>query len=454
MPTIILKAISRIFDMPYSFKSVSVALFFFSLLSSMPASCQVTQKNSFLDSARDIVDTLCSPTMAGRGYNGGGHKVAAQFIANQFRKIGLKTIEDAPDYFQAFDIQINQAKHVVLKVGKKELVPGEDFIVNMLSGSGRGNYNLLDLGFGLNPDQNVQGKVVVFQDGLPENWDQELSQKKEYQGKGLENPIKRILNILNYQPAGIIIKKSKLTAAFAKQTAPIPILEVRDVVWPDKAKSIYWEVEAEMARFTTQNVAALLQGSSGTDTTILVCAHYDHLGKLEESYFPGANDNASGIAMLLSLANYFADKGGLKYDLIFVAFGAEETGLDGSRYYVHSQPLHPLKKTRFVLNLDLMGNGDEGITAVAAYEFPEEYKLLEEANNELSAVDKITKRKNRPNSDHYFFVEKGVPAFFIFTLGGPPHYHDVNDKSSNLLFSRFEEVRSLLIRFLEKLDQN
>ncbi|MEO1382026.1 MAG: M28 family peptidase, partial [Bacteroidota bacterium] len=122
--------------------------------------------------------------------------------------------------------------------------------------------------------------------------------------------------------------------------------------------------------------------------------------------------------------------------------------LIGSRFYVEKNPLFPLAQTKFILNLDLMGNGDEGIVAVGGTENKTFFEELKRINEILKAVPIVRARSNAPNSDHFFFLERGIPGFFVYTLGGPPHYHDVNDTAANLRFSRFTEVRELLMTFL------
>ncbi|MEM6805045.1 MAG: M28 family peptidase, partial [Bacteroidota bacterium] len=164
----------------------------------------------------------------------------------------------------------------------------------------------------------------------------------------------------------------------------------------------------------------------------------------------GANDNASGTSMLLSMATYFSQaEHQTKYSLLFIAFGGEETGLIGSSFYVNEQALVPLAQTKFILNLDLMGNGIEGIMAVGGKDFPQYFEKLQVANEEMKAVPKVRSRKNAPNSDHYFFLLNGIPGFFIYTLGGPPHYHDILDNPDTIVLSRYVEVRNLLIKFIE-----
>jgi aminopeptidase YwaD len=120
--------------------------------------------------------------------------------------------------------------------------------------------------------------------------------------------------------------------------------------------------------------------------------------------------------------------------------------LIGSHYYVE-HPLFPLEKIKFLTNVDIMGSGEEGITVVNATKFPEEFTALQEINKKQEYLVKIGSRGPAANSDHYFFTEAGVPAFFIYTMGPNKHYHDVEDTYKELSFSEFSDLYQLLIDF-------
>jgi Zn-dependent M28 family amino/carboxypeptidase len=113
--------------------------------------------------------------------------------------------------------------------------------------------------------------------------------------------------------------------------------------------------------------------------------------------------------------------------------------------------LFPLKNIRFLVNLDLQGTGDEGITVVNATEFRKEYALLNEVNDSAKLLAKINARGKAANSDHYWFSEKGVPAFFFYTLGGIKAYHDVFDKAETLPLNEYEDLLKLVKGFNERL---
>ena len=126
------------------------------------------------------------------------------------------------------------------------------------------------------------------------------------------------------------------------------------------------------------------------DSFIVLTGHYDHLGHMgKDTYFPGANDNASGISMLLNLAKHYSEfKGENKYSILFIAFGAEEAGLIGSKYFVN-HPIFPLTNIKFLINMDLMGTGEEGLMVVNGKVFEKEFNLLNDINKKHNFFPKI-----------------------------------------------------------------
>ena len=131
-----------------------------------------------------------------------------------------------------------------------------------------------------------------------------------------------------------------------------------------------------------------------------------------------------------------------------MAFGAEEVGILGSKFYVDN-PLFPLEDIKFVLNLDILGTGDEGITVVNGVQHKKLFKKLTSINSKQQYLAKVKIRGRAANSDHYWFSQLGIPAFFIYTMGGIKAYHDVYDKSQTLPLSEFDDLYHLLIEFIE-----
>jgi Zn-dependent M28 family amino/carboxypeptidase len=135
------------------------------------------------------------------------------------------------------------------------------------------------------------------------------------------------------------------------------------------------------------------------------------------------------------------------YNVVFIAFAGEEIGLLGSKYFVE-HPLVPLKKIRFVMNMDIMGSGEEGITCVNSTLFKNEFERLVQINETSHYLSLIKPRGPAANSDHHFFTEAGVPAFFIYTMGPNKNYHDIFDTYDALTFDKFDEIQQLLLEFI------
>lgn len=419
------------------------------------------EKGELLDQAWKDVRKLASKEFAGRGYQDNGHTQAAHYIASRMQEMGLKPIpgnlSELSPYFDEFTFPLYLYDDIHLNAKKQNWEIGEDFIVSTMTGGGNlVNKKACYVGYGLEDEYSkLKGKIAVIESGLPEEIASDKEKKKEYREKGSDQV--KLAKAVKSGAAGVIFLRDKLTAGMGRSSGPVPVMDVMRSSFPENKKAVKkvtMEVEAEKEIISSQNVIGFVEGKTYPDSVILVTGHYDHLGRQGTAIFTGANDNASGIAVILALASHFAKpENQPDHSIAFIAFGAEECGLIGSASYVMEDPVWPLAKTKFILNLDLMGNGDEGITAVAGREFPQKLEVLREINDEIKATPVVKDRSNAPNSDHYYFVEKGVPGFFIYTMGGPPHYHDVHDIADNLKFSRFYELHDLLTRFIHAVDQ-
>ena len=354
---------------------------------------------------RKMVDTLTSPYFWGRGYTNDGMKKAADFLANEFKIYGLEPM--AKNYLQPFSYPVNTFPgKMELNINGKDLVPGKDFIVS--------------------PEA----------EGVKASGDFEQLDSIQF---------------INRKEMVVIKMQDKLTWSVATEAADYSLLLV-DKKALDKAPETF-KVNIDnklISNFKTANVCGLVKGTAKPDSIIFITAHYDHLGGMgKDTYFPGANDNASGVALLLNLAHYYAQHP-QKYSIGFILFAGEEAGLIGSKYFTEN-PLVPLKSIRFLINTDLAGTGEEGITVVNATEFSKEFAAMQQINKENNLLFAINARGKAANSDHYFFTEKGVPSFFFYTLGGIIAYHDVFDKAATLPLNEHEDLFKLLVKFNQKL---
>lgn len=200
-----------------------------------------------------------------------------------------------------------------------------------------------------------------------------------------------------------------------------------------------------MKDIKTQNVIGYISGE--VDTFIMFGAHYDHLGEMgKDVYFPGANDNASGCSMLLNLAKYYSEHKP-HYSIMFSFFSGEEIAILGSHYMSDNPPVD-LKKIKFFFNLDMVGTGEEGIKIVNGSIFKQEFNILDTINAHNHYLFKIGRRGEAKNSDHYYFYEKGVPCFFIYTLGGSKDYHNVYDIPDAISLYGYNNLFKLLRDFV------
>ena len=428
--------------------------FFLLNISLLSTAQSVNKQEEIVKIARMDLESLSAPEMMGRGYQKEGHIKAANYIAARFSEIGLSGIpekEGEARFFQPFSLTLNRIDSAALYINGVKMRLGYDYIMHPGSGGRKAAGKIQDLGYGLPYEyKKVKPMIAVMRDGIPEKVQKKPDLKEKYSDFGSVDAKVTLAAKANL-PA-VVFLKQKLTAGLSAMPYEFPVIEVLESSWPRKAKSLEITLDRQFKKIESQNVVGVIEGRLDPEQVIIISAHYDHLGKMGEAIFFGANDNASGIATLLSLAEHFSKPENVPdYTLVFIAFGGEEAGLIGSRYYVEREPLFRLDQTRFILNLDLMGNGDEGITAVGGLDDEPNFQLLNSLNDSLEAVTLIKGRHNVPNSDHYFFLVNGVKGFFIYTLGGPKHYHDVFDKASEVRFPKFLEIRSLLIAFLDRL---
>jgi hypothetical protein len=403
-----------------------------------------------IETAFEDVKNLCLPEMAGRGYQNAGHKIAAQYIFNRFQKLGLTPGIEKTNYYsegyQYFSFTVNLCQKAKIILDNKPLKPGIDFILYPASGSFQGCLDFENLDYGMGEDwegSKVKGKAVYTQLGYPEDYSTKSIPQKIFEPQ--TKPAFKLKMASEYKAGALFMGREKLTASFSGYSYPFPIIEVisNKYKW-QKIRKAELDIQMQIDTVNSQNIVFSIPGNIDSDSIIIICAHYDHLGKQDSAIFFGANDNASGIAFMLGLAYRYSTQIKPDQTLVFIAFGGEEAGLKGSNYFANKIPTDIKSRIRYVLNFDLMGNGVDGITVVGGVENPELFNKLEKSNAEHLYIKQISKRGNAPNSDHYPFTQIGVPAIFIYTQGGPPFYHDVYDVPDQVRFPEWEDLNSLI----------
>lgn len=394
--------------------------------------------------ARTIIDSLTSDYFSGRGYVNNGHLKAANFIARQFNNWGLSKFDS--DYKQEFTMSANTFEGTTeLQVDGKVMVAGVDFLAAPNCPSIRGQFKLK----WLNP--KIVGNAKKMSKFLKEDLkDYFLIVDKT--GVSDETKIEFLNNMVN-NPFGakgiIMVETNKFTWGTARNQKPYPVISVLKSRISYRNKRISINIEAKVKRdLVSQNVIGYVKGTEHPDSFLVFSAHYDHLGMFgPDAVFCGANDNASGTAMLMNLAYHYSQNPP-KYSIMFIAFGGEEAGLLGSKHYVN-HPYFSLKKIKLLVNLDIMGTGDDGIKMVNGSVYRDVLNKFRSINTEKSYLTQVYSRGEAANSDHYWFHKKGVKSVFVYTLGGSKAYHDVYDTADNLTLSKYNEVFKLILDFVD-----
>jgi len=395
--------------------------------------------------AKKIISNLCSEEFAGRGYSNNGDSIAAAYVANNLKKLKAKPFNDS--YFQEFNISVNTFPgELSVRFNDSTLIPGYDYLVSATSNSINGtfpvvlmNHDLIDYPSKLREIdlKGIQNSFILVDTMYVKN-------------KGFKDASNDIINYNLFKAKGIIeLEYKNLMYVPSPFELNFPKIKLHRDAIIDSIKTISLNIDNEFFKeYKTRNVAAFVPGK--IDSFIVFSAHYDHLGEMGKGvYFPGANDNASGTAMVLNMAKYFAkNKKKLKYSIAFLFFSAEELGLLGSKHYVEN-PLFPLAKIKHLINLDMVGSGDKGIKIVNGTVFREEFDKLVSINSRIGYVPDVAIRGPAANSDHYPFYEKGVKSFFIYTMGEYSEYHSIYDRAKDLPLVEYEDLFRLLVDFTE-----
>jgi hypothetical protein len=391
---------------------------------------------------RSVLDSLCAPSFDGRGYVNHGERHAADFIVRELQKTNAVKLAGA--WLQRFNININTFPgKMELTLDAKALVAGNNFMMGGASPGITGTYKTLW----------VNNQMLNDPKALKKFLKKDLSSTVLIIDTGFQN---MKLEKLYTAKAMIIAEKGKPSYEIpeGQNLANTAYAIVSRESIPEGCASSTWNVVNEYKKnYQTQNVMAMIKGSSNPDSCIVFSAHYDHLGRMgSEVYFPGANDNASGTAMLLDLARYYSQDGRQpECSVVFLFFAAEEVGILGSEYFT-KHPQIPLSKIKFLINLDMVSTGSEGIKVVNGGVLKKQFEILSNINTQNSLLKTVSPRGEAANSDHYWFYKNGVPSFFIYTLGNEwKEYHTPEDVPQGLPFTEYEDLFKLVTLFVNEI---
>lgn len=420
---------------------------YFCFLSLLVSQCLQAQDMRYI---KQNIATLAGNTFGGRGYVHNSRDKAARFLARNLNELGLLPFDSTGqnDYYQDYYFAVNTFPGVVnFNWGKKELIPGQDFLVDAGSVAykteAKGRLKILNLNK-IKDSSDWQAQHAKFKKEetyVLKHWDSCAKRLKISKREFVEQLPKA---------AYVLPQTNKLIWTVATDTISATVLYVADTSIP-KGRKFELQIQQKFEpKALSKNVMAFVPGTEIKDSFIVFTAHYDHLGKMgNKAVFAGANDNASGVSFLLALAKYYQEHP-QKYSVAFLFFSGEEAGLLGSKYYV-AHPVFPLASIKFLTNIDLMGDASQGITIVNGMQQIDEYTRLCDINTQKKYLPEIKKRDNAANSDHYPFTQAAVPAIFIYANGGQGFYHDIYDKPKTLSLNNIPQVFQLLVDFVSQI---
>lgn len=440
------------------------------------------------DHYQQTVKYLASDGLKGRGTGTPQLKKAAGYIAGQFKALGIPPAS-GNSYYQTFEVTTNAklGKGNELSFtngsGKKQAVGlGQDFNPFNFSGNAKVSGAVVFAGYGITAPEydyddyaglDVKGKIVLVLRHEP----QEFDEKSKFAGKVYTSHEQKQVKAVNakFHGAKAVLfvndmsnhpVDSDTVDKFSNHVGPnspdIPFVQVKAELasqwlhptgknlkdWIESVDKTMKPASFEIPGLTVDmqvnvlrevrqvpNVAAYLKGE--TDEYVILGAHFDHLGMGEQSSMApdlagkaihhGADDNASGSAGLLELADYFAAQPKRKRGILFLAFSAEELGLIGSSYYVN-HPILPLEKAVTMINMDMIGRIKDGKVFVGG---------TGTGSTLMAALDSVKPAHPKLNldlseqggygsSDHFSFTVKQVPVLFFFS-GLHSDYHKPSD---------------------------
>jgi hypothetical protein len=432
------------------------------------------------------VKRLSAPEMKGRGTGTPQLDKAAEYIAAQLSKAGVKPA-GAGGYFQTFPVSVDgvlgPGNGLSYTVGaeRRELRMPEDFIPLSFSGAGMVEGELVFAGYGITAREygyddydgvDARGRIAVVLAHEPQEYDS----GSRFEGRVYTEHsqlFSKAMNARAHGASGVVYvcdtanhsaeeKLEKFVSSVSPADAGMPFVHVRSEIvegWFTAAGRDFKQVQSDIDKHLrpdgfafpasvrvsmnidvsrrtreVRNVVGYLPGR--TDEYVIVGAHYDHLG-LGEQYsmspdkagtpHPGADDNASGVAGLLSLARWFGKQAvPPRRGILFLAFAGEEIGLLGSSYYVN-RPAMPLERASVMINMDMIGRiGDGKVMVGGAESAPELRPTLEALQQKHRVKLDLEEGAVYGSSDHTSFKTKLVPVLFFFS-GLHADYHRPSD---------------------------
>jgi hypothetical protein len=434
--------------------------------------------------------------MEGRETATEGQRKAAAYIEEYFKSLGLLP-GNKGSYQMHFPVYQDSLIEASLEVNGKTYQQFKDFAVNVNSSNSSTimGSEVVFVGYGISDSTrddykgiNARGKIVLILPGIPPS---QSNQRRAggllaVQEAAIKNGAAAILSVqINFPRSPTSMRGNQYVNAYRKTIYPntftISEQVAREIMGRDydSAKeavekgnplpktysaNVSLDLRKFINRMSSSNVLGYLEGTDKKDEYVIITAHYDHLGKRNDTLiFYGADDDGSGTVSILEIAEAFTKAKlsgkGPRRSIIFMAVSGEEKGLWGSAFY-GDHPLFPLEKTTVNLNIDMIGRTDPKrkladslnyVYVVGDNKLSSELRPISESMNKKYTKLGLDYKYNQPNdpemiyyrSDHYNFARKGVPIIFYFN-GTHNDYHRPTDTPDKINYDLLKKRAQLV----------
>jgi aminopeptidase YwaD len=436
-----------------------------------------------LDSARvhplikQHISTLASDEFGGREPGTKGEELARNYIIKEFKAIGLSP-KGENGFLQPFNftksLQVGPKSKLI--VGTTPLSAGHAFYPLPYSANAAAKGQGIKVGYGINAPKlghndytsdflrgiDLKGKIFIIDAATP---DKDGPHSKFAEFADLRS---RIDTAIKYGAAGVLfytsdkeMKEPTLNAKMRITPCAIPVLymvRAKSAILNGTAP-VQMDMVAEIIKeeATGNNVMGYLDNKAAT--TIVIGAHYDHLGhggdeslyRGEPAVHNGADDNASGVAGVIELARYIKEKGPKNNNYLFMAFSGEEKGLLGSGHFTKKSTID-LEKVNYMLNMDMIGRlkPEEPTLIVSGVGTSDAWKITMDFIKPSGMKIKTTESGVGP-SDHTSFYLKNIPVLHFFS-GTHNDYHKPSDDEALINYKGELDILNYMITLIDKLD--
>jgi hypothetical protein len=424
------------------------------------------------------VRALTAPVMEGRGSGTAGGERAARYLADALQAYGLEPGGDRGAFLQPFTVtrgpRLADGNALVLTApARVTLAAGADFVPHGGSPDADLSADVVHAGHGIvAPEQgvddyaglDVRGRIVMARAGSPDRWHgrvpSRLDRLIEARARGAAALllVDETLPALDATATRVDLPSATMTAQAAARllAAAGSGLEGPARAVPGARARLRVALASEDRR--AANVIGVLRGAgSPRETggpwpsagTIVVGAHYDHLGRVGDDVYAGADDNASGTAVVLGLARALAAQPRPGRTIVFALFSGEELGLLGSRHYVEA--LGPgIEQVAVMLNFDMVGRLRQDRLSVGGMGSGTGLRAAVEGAAQGTPIDVALHDTPFGPSDHARFYSAGVPVVFFHT-GRHDDYHRPSDTADKIDAAGMARIAAVGLRLVERL---